>query len=427
MASYEEAAAGEVVQDSVQDIVDNIQNSDISDSMLTVIEEILAANTVTNAEGESVISIATYDASMAEGISAATAPTMLVVPAAADGKAFNDTSVAQFSPIIQMGPNSTVDLTFGGEAVTQAVVLGDGDGNNLVFDTAKDVSVQTAGGANDNIQTGSGADKISFMGSADGSASATVDTGEGNDMVMLSGAGKIDISSGAGDLVVAIDPTVEVYATIDAGDGFDRINITNSRAEHHFRFEDGQFVMNSEGEYTMKKVNVVTYEINGNDIIDQGDQLTVLATTAKESLAAKLYQVALGRPALDAGDDALGGINFWLTQFDPEASVQHTVYSFLNCEEFHNKYDNVSDTAYVHTLFANLNALNSGPAVIEASTLDIQDYVDRLQSGEMNRYDVAWTIAASSETVKILGVDGVNYVIDGDINANDYNPGVPLG
>lgn len=88
----------------------------------------------------------------------------------------------------------------------------------------------------------------------------------------------------------------------------------------------------------------------------------------------------------------------------------NTVYSFLDCVEFHNKYDGMDNASYVRTLFANLGATGT----IDGKT--VIDFVARINVGdEYARYDVARDIAASREAVQILGASGEKMVIDGGI------------
>lgn len=312
--------------------------------------------------------------------------------------------------IIMMTGDTTANVVFDAHSPVQAITVGSGGGSNVKFETNKDITVALQGGLNDNVATGAGNDVISIQG-----GSATVDTGTGDDQVLITG-GDANISAMEGDLTVFIGDGATGNATVDAGTGFDRVNMISTLAEHVFSFVNGFFRMNSDYEVAMTNVNIVTFQENADSGVV--DTATVLADTAADSLTAKLYQVALQRNdgGLDNAEDGqLGGLKFWQDTFttdDPNA-LQHTVYSFLNCAEFHDRYDSMSDQDYVTALFTNLGLQAS--ATIGGKT--VADYVAAIGGNAdamIGRYDVAWAIAASDETVQLLGNDGSKYVIDAD-------------
>lgn len=321
--------------------------------------------------------------------------------------------------ILQTG-NVSANVTFAPDDAVRVMTVGSGGDSQVVFQTSEDVVVQLSGGKGDSVSTGDGSDTITFTG-----GSATVNTGEGNDRVVLQGAdGQATVVMGSGNGVIDIQGMTGA-ASIDAGDGFDQVTIQSVRTDHKFAFTNGKFTMNSDAELTMENVNIVTFDEDGNGVIDA---ITVLADTAGDAITAKLYQVALGRGGLDGADGtngesgdaavtgALGGIAYWTDVFEQGtntgADLQHTVYSFLNCDEFHSKYDGMTDEQFVQALYNNLGNAND----TTVSTINGQTAAEMAAgiNGNMNaRYDAAWTVAASDEAIQILGSNGINYVIDG--------------
>lgn len=326
--------------------------------------------------------------------------------------------------VINQTGNSNMVATFTPDSAVRVVTVGGAGNSNVQFQTNDDVVVQLGGGANDSVATGGGDDTITFAG-----GSATINTGEGNDTVVLQGSASGDDASatvvmGSGNGVIDVQGMVG-SATVDAGDGFDLVKMISSRAAHVFNWIAGKFTMHSDAELTMENVNVVTFDENGDGVTDE---ITVLADTAGDAITAKLYQVALGREGLDAangtngltGDQAvtgqLGGISYWTDVFDQGsntgADLQHTVYAFLNCDEFHGKYDKMTDAQFVQALFDNLGAAN-GTTVTTVNGMTAAEMAASINGSQTARYDAAWTVASSTEATNILGINGVQYVIDG--------------
>lgn len=357
------------------------------------------------------------DSVAAGGLSAATAEaiqsllTELGNTAKADNVTTNITNANQIAAdaqIVIMDKDTSANVTFDANSNVQAMVVGGAGNSQVVFDTAKDVTVQLGGGENDSVSTGAGDDTITFAG-----GSATIDTGAGNDVVVLQGEGNAHVTGGAGDMVIDIQ-TDSAAATIDAGTGFDRVNIVDSILNHVFQFINGRFQMHSEQPITMDNVNVVTFG-DGDGI----NAMTVLADSQADAMVASLYKIALGRYGIDNGqtdDQIMGGIKFWTEEFDQgqgAEGLQHTVYSFLNCDEFHSKYDNMSATEYVQALFNNLGAANNS-TITTIDGMSVADWAARIEEGNPeSMYQVAWDIASSQQAVNILGQDGVNYYVAG--------------
>lgn len=296
--------------------------------------------------------------------------------------------------VITQTGDVSANVRFGADSPVQVMTVGSGGNSNVTFTTNNDVIVVLTGGEGDSVTTAAGKDNVTFAG-----GSATIDTGLGNDEIVIS-------------------RDAEGSASIDAGDGFDTVRMVGERRDdHHFSFRNGKFFMNSDAELQMDNVNIVAFDTSGDG---QADSITVLATSAGDALVARLYQVALGRGGLDqangtnglTGDAAvtgqLGGIAFWTDVYNADANLQQTVRAFCNCDEFHAKYDNMTDLQYVQTLFNNLggnvNAVNGMTAAELAQTIN----------GSMDaRYEIAGLIASSDQAIQILGADGTGYVIDG--------------
>lgn len=332
--------------------------------------------------------------------------------------------IAPAAQVIVMGADSSAEVTFAADSPVQTMVVGGGGSSVVKFETEKPVAVQLGGGSNDSVETGAGDDTITFTG-----GEATINTGEGNDTVVLQSglnsdgtvnAGVATVRGGSGSMTIQLQ-SMDVSAEIDAGAGFDRINVGQDILDMVFRFVDGKFRMHhsprgrsaddaADGpSIGMENVNVVTF---GGEDDGTADAITVLANSQGDAIVASLYKVALGRYGLDAPDDGqLGGIEFWVDQFD-QSNEQHLVYSFLNCDEFHSKYDNMSATEYVQALFDNLGAAN-GTTVTTVAGKTVADFAATITDDPVSRYDVAWTVATSEEAINILGQDGANYFVDG--------------
>lgn len=336
------------------------------------------------------------------------------------------------SPVVVMTDGAKFDAQIDASSPIRAVVAAtDSNSNNITFATDADVAVQLGGGYNDKVTTAGGDDVVTFVGGVN--STATVNTGAGNDTVVLqaysatNNGGEAQVALGTGNDVVELRGW-EGKATIDGGDGFDQLQVAGARGEHTFSYVNGHFVMNSAG-ITMDNVNVVTFDNTPDNGVDNVDSITVLADTAGDAIVAKLYQVALGRQAIDdamgtnglGGDDAirgaLGGISYWTEVFNQGsnsgADLQNTVYRFLGSGEFQQLYCGVDDTTFVTQLFHNLDKVSPNfPVLMEVNGKSVQDFVNQLDGSQEARWDVAWEIASSDQASQILGQDGIGYVIE---------------
>lgn len=318
--------------------------------------------------------------------------------------AHTDLTVDLGAQVVVMDSNTSANVNFAADSAISAMVLGTGM-NNVTFAADKAISVETTGGLNDNITTAGGNDQIVLNG-----GNATVNTGEGNDSVTLMGANaSAHVTGGSGNMTIHLDANATGNATVNAGDGFDQLTLQDNRGNHTFNVDaNGNVVMHSNYAVTMSGVQVVTFDTNKDGQITAEDNITVIAENAHDSLVATLYKVALGREAIDGadgwGNSTLGGINWWMNEFEKGATdgtTEHLVRSFLNCDEFHQKYDGMNNADYVNTLISNAGISVDGAAWIAA-----------LDNGSADRAQVAYEVATNEQTVQILGSDGQNYVID---------------
>lgn len=324
---------------------------------------------------------------------------------------------------IIMSSGTQAQVTFGAESQVKAMVVGDAGGSNVVFANDNNVAVTLTGGEKDSVSTGGGDDSIQFMG-----GSATINTGAGNDEVTLLNGGTADVRGGDGHMNVWLAPNSPVAATVDGGDGFDRVSIATDRSAHSFKLtEDGKIQMHSDQPVTMTNVNLVLFDTDGDGQVSDLDQVTVLAEDANDSLVAKLYKVALDREPIDGADGwdgtgtpQLGGIAWWTTEYQklhPDASAEQLAKDFLGARladgstEFGNLYANMSNAEFAQALFNNLNEGSANP-VAAVNQMTAEQYAQQLDAGLISREDVAFQVANSQEAVQILGIDDIQYVID---------------
>lgn len=309
--------------------------------------------------------------------------------------------------------NSKINSTFDN---VKALVVSKSSGNVDASNNNNDVSAEFHDVSNMSASFGNGDNNLTFGGNG-GNIDVSVETGNGNDDIGILGKFTGQITTGSGDLELSLDATAqeESAISVDAGEGFDLLKLLGAVLKHTFEYANGHFRMHS-GNVQMDGVNVVATDMDNDGAITSNDHITVLAETAEDSLIAKLYKVALGREAIDGsdgwGDSTLGGINWWTNEYEKNNDItdhEQLVRAFLNCDEFHNKYDSMTDTQYVNELFSNL-----GVSDVEAA----QSYIDQLANGSIDRETVAWQIATSETAVKVLGNDGQQYVIDGDFSSN---------
>lgn len=410
--------------------------------------------TITEAAEAGGISQATADAitSIVQQVDADPTVEVVVATDVSTITADNAAEVAASTVVLQAA-DASANVTFTEDTAVQAMVVGGGGNSNVVFETTKAVTVQLQGGVNDSVSTGSGDDTITFAG-----GEATIATGDGHDTVVLQGGeagGTVYIDGkGSGDtsgeVVNKLDvklefdlSTTQVQATIDAGDSsFDTIQLTAkptwAQDKADFRVKDahkidfdptsGTFTMKAKdadgntvedgGSVTMTNVNIVQF---GDTT--QLEDIAILATTKEQATIAKLYEVALGRQAIDkAGDGSfdesnsdantiLDGINNWYNLINQGANAEELYKGFVNCEEFNNKYgDNsgMSADQFVNEMFKNADV--TGGTVLGK---DAAAWKAEIENGTISRQDAAMQISTADEVVTSTGLQGETYIIDG--------------
>ena len=399
MAEYQASAA---------EIAESIDNSKLSGDVKAAIDAILVdkgADGVATVQGNvSNSDVANQEAVLVssdaklDNLTLGNGTTALVVGTGTSG----DVAMETQEPATVQMDGASVNLAISNDA-DNSVTLSNASGSSLSVGDGNN-AVNVAGGTNVSVETGDGDNNITMT----DATNASVKTGDGDDTISVNGAVSGNIQSGSGDLTLVMDQSAQENAqiSVDAGDGFDLLQLFGNVVKHTFEFVNGRFHMHS-ADVAMTGVQVVAQDANSDGKIDlANDHITVLAENEKDSIVAKLYKVALGREAID-GDDGwggstLGGINWWMNEFekqDSDQSMDHLVKSFRNCDEFHNLYDKVDDATYVNALLTNAGA-DTGLA---------SQYLAELESGA-SREDVAYQIAS---TVEVSGIDGQQYVVDG--------------
>lgn len=257
---------------------------------------------------------------------------------------------------------------------------------------------------------------ITFTGN---STNVSANTGDGDDTFTVNGNFTGAISSLGGNNEINLDTLAQSNAevSVDTGNGFDVMNLLGPVTKHHFEFANQRFHMQS-ANVSMKGVEMVQTDVDGDGNLEatDGDHVTLLATDAQDSLAAKLYVAALGREMFDTGDeikttdgDQLSGIKFWMNMNAAEDS--DLVHSFFFCDETQAKLGGLSNEEFVNKVMSNIGkfdgALNAAFA---------EKVVSELDSGTIDQADAlleivnAWQADANHQ---IVGGDGQVYVVEG--------------
>lgn len=359
MAQYEEAAST---------VVDTITNSGLSDTTKGAITSLLG-----DTSGDKTVTMATYD-----GNTVPEGTTIVDVPA--DAVLDKDPG----APIIIMNADAQNGANATFSANQERAIVASKQSDNIVFEGDANTTVETGGG-NDFVQTGNGNNSVVVTGEGD----STIVTGTGNDEVVVTGKGKVNIQTAGGDNTIKL-ATDQAEVTVTGGDGFDKVQLDDGRGNHEFSVVDGKAVMHSEYATTMQNVQIVEFTGDGS--------VAVLADNHDKSVVAKMYEVVFDRE----GD--LGGLKYWMERVDQGDSLDHVVRSFINSEEFNQKYANVTDEAFLTDLYQNM-------AGREADAEGMAYWMDRMANG-LSRADVAWAFAESAEATMVMGIDGDQYVID---------------
>jgi len=286
------------------------------------------------------------------------------------------------SPIIIMdadapGANVVLD-TSGGDRLIVA-----GGGNDVIESGgAGNVSVETGGG-NDSISTGAGEDQIVITGTGD----STVSTGDGADEIVITGEGSSSIDAGSGNDVITL-ASDSGQATVSGGSGFDQAQIEDFRDNHSYSLVNGVLVMNS-APTQLENVEVVQFE----------DGISVLAENSTEAAIGRMYEVLFDREA------DLGGLEHWTGRAEAGESLVALANGFIASQEFQNKFASDSNEVFLGKLY-------QGMAGRAADAEGLAYWMNQMENNGLSKADVAMSFAESQEAVKLMGIDGTQYVID---------------
>ena len=259
-----------------------------------------------------------------------------------------------------------------------------GGGNDIIVSEGdSNVTVETGGG-NDSITTGSGEDLVVITGDGD----STVSTGDGSDEIVITGEGSASVDTGTGNDVITL-ASDSGEATVDGGEGFDRVQIDDSRDNHSFTYENGVMVMNS-----------TPTQIENVEVVQFQDGISVLAENSDNAAIARMYEVVFDREA------DLGGLEYWTERADAGDSLENITNAFVASEEFQNKFASDSNEEFLDKLY-------EGMADRDPDAGGMTYWLGEMDNG-LSQADVAIRFAESTEAVQLMGIDGTQYVIDFD-------------
>ncbi len=251
------------------------------------------------------------------------------------------------------------------------------DASVFVFegDTGVTATLATVAGSDKVIVGTNGNDNITVT----GDANVTVDGGDGNDVIttgggndtVIGGAGVNFISTGAGNDTII---TGEGIAnTIDAGTGFDTVQIGGARADFQISQSGSTLILNGDDQTTsVTHAEFLTFT---------DDQTLAIADNAEDAAVLRLYEGLLGRDA-DAG-----GAEFFTTAHANGVDTTTLAETFVNSAE----YKDVVVDNYLDSLYNNL--LGSTNGADQAG----QDFWSNAVANGQSLAQVTASIAASAE------------------------------
>lgn len=299
----------------------------------------------------------------------------------------------QDADIVTVPQNVQLTSDPGGKVV---LINANAPGANAQFDATQIPRVIVATANSDKIQiTGNQPVTVETGGGND-----TVTTAQGDDVVVLTGKGK---------------------ATVDAGVGFDRVEMKGAKATHLINKVGSKVVVNSDVELEAQNVEVIKFE---------DGKITVVASKKLEGYIARLYEVIFDREA------DLGGLKYWFDKAEAlskqtvtpaptttkaklfggtsqqtpvkltdEQILKEIITGFMNSTEFKNKYANVSNEKFLELLY-------QGMADRKPDEAGFNYWLDQLTNKGASRADVIYGFVTSQESIKVLGDSGNDYVID---------------
>ncbi len=285
------------------------------------------------------------------------------------------------TPVIIMSPNAG-----GGTAVINAdtprTIVGSASAEVLTFQGNAGVTMETGGG-NDLINTGSGNNNIVIS----GAGSPTIVTGTGDDIITLGGTGNRQVDLGDGNNTVILN-TNSGTSTIVAGSGVDTLQVSGPISSHTLTL----------GANLTLLLNSSPTQLKGVDLIEFGSGVTVVSENRTKTDMARLYEVMFDR----MGDK--GGLKAWLNTVEAGASIFDVAKAFAGSPEFQNKFASMDNTAYLQALYQNMSGRGADQA-------GLQYWLGQMSNG-MSRADVAVAFAGSAEAIQLMGINGTKYVID---------------
>jgi hypothetical protein len=225
------------------------------------------------------------------------------------------------------------------------------------------------------VTSGNGDDTLIFK----GDQNVYVDGRDGNDVIVTAagndtiygGAGNNTILSGAGDDEIFLAGTADV---VDAGEGYDVVHLSGARAD--YTITDGNnFNVNLTGTQVASISNAEFLAFDNN-------QSVVLADTAAEATALRMFQGVLGR------DADLDGAQNWSALADQGLALTDIASAFLNSSEF----NAIANKDFVNSLYTNLLGRDS------EDTAGVQNWLDVLANGG-SRADVVAGFTNSQEAI----------------------------
>jgi len=353
--------------DSAESVTESLQeNPSISAASFGAISQILNLETTT-----AQIVVGSWDGSGTVQAPVGQTPEMVVVD-------------------INQPSGTTVPVSIPTELVLNKVWIFDTDANiQVTFNTTERVIVM-----------GNGNDEVTVI----GDRNTTLDGGDGNDILILSGGadsvtggnGNDSISAGAGNDTIVSGLG---FDTVDGGAGFDVVQVA-SAVNQWTVVVDGAKVMLSGLPGTNNSV-----EMTNVDFISfgaaLGNQNSIVITTAANNKddAMRLYEAALDRSADQ------GGAQYWLDGLTA-GSVNYVEVAgyFLGSSEYVGKYGTQTNTQFVQQIYQ--NAFDRS-----AEEAGLGFWVSALEGGA-SRAEVLAAIAGSTEAeTTITNVVVVNSII----------------
>ncbi|MCF8104314.1 MAG: DUF4214 domain-containing protein [Desulfohalobiaceae bacterium] len=255
-----------------------------------------------------------------------------------------------------------------------------------------------------------GGSVVIFQGQASGTFTASQDGGrafiaqsdDGQDL-NFDGQGEVTVETGAG--TDSFDVSSDVAVTVDAGGGFDDLNLGENRGDVEFAVdEDGNLVITGS-----------SYTVENMETIQFGDALSVVAEDEDQAIVGRMYQVLFDREADQEG------LKYWFDTLESESFDDDThdmwdvTHAFMNSEEFTEKYGELDNEEFVTQLYLGMNdrapdeeGLNYWTDVLENPEEMIAGWDGEDDNAKVH---VVYAFAYSDEAEKAMGLEGSKYIV----------------